>query len=219
MAAPHRARPALTAWLLGLCVVLATGGACSAPDDEAPSTSPAPGEPTATTEELTVPAFHLEGPARSVVPTAAGRIPRRLRRASYTAASRARAMLTTLYVEAFLDPANWTTADYEDAFTGFAAPARRDAESRTTLLTAGRRAGARYDEILPTKGLIRTRILLDRRGAPALIVSVVRFAAVASGPEPVTIRSTGQYFLERVGGAWRIVSFHVTRTDVPREAS
>ena len=218
MPAPHRARPAFTAWLVGLCVVVAAAG-CSVPDAEPSATPAAPAAPSAAPDELTVPAFHLEGPARAVVPTAPGNIPRRLRRASYAAASRARALLTTLYVEAFLDPANWTTADYEDAFTAFAAPAQRDAASRTTLLTAGDRAGDRYDAIRPTKGLIRTRILLDRRGAPTLIVSVVRFAAVASGPEPVTIRSTGQYFLERVRGAWRIVSFHVTRADVPREAS
>ena len=218
MVAPDRARPAFTTWLLGLCVAVAAAGACSPPDAE-PSASPSPGAPSATPEELTVPAFHLEGPARAVVPTAPGRVPRRLRRASYEAAARARALLTTLYVEAFLDPANRTTADYEDAFAAFAAPARREAESRTTLLTAGGQAGERYDEIRPTKGLIRTKILLDRRGSPTLIVSVVRFAAVASGPEPATIRSTGQYFLERVGGRWRIVSFHVTRTDVLREAT
>lgn len=204
---------------MGLSLVVAAAGACSAPDGGPSGTPAATGAPSAAPEEVTVPAFHLEGPARAVVPTAPGNIPRRLRRASYAAASRARGLLTTLYVEAFLDPENWTTADYEDAFAAFAAPARRDAASRTTLLTAGDRAGDRYDEIRPTKGLIRTRILLDRRGAPTLIVSVVRFAAVASGPEPATIRSTGQYFLERVRGAWRIVSFHVTRDDVPREAT
>jgi hypothetical protein len=218
VAARHRARPARRAWLLGLCVVVATAGACSAPGAE-PTAASATGEASPPPEELTVPAFNLEGPGRSVVATAPGRIPRRILKASYAAAARARSLLTALYVEAFLDPANWETADYDEAFTGFAGPARREAESRTTLLTAGSRAGERYEAILPTKGLIRTKILLDRRGVPTLIVSVVRFAAVASGPEPVTIRSTGQYFLERVGGTWRIVSFHVRRTDSPGEAA
>jgi hypothetical protein len=178
---------------------------------------PATGEASGPPEDLAVPSFQLEGPARSVVPTAPGRIPRRLRRASYVAAKDAKTLLTELYVEAFLDPANWTTANYADAFAGFAGPARREAEARTTLLTAGNGAGERYEEIQPTRGLIRTRILLDRRGVPTLIVSVVRFAAVASGPEAITIRSTGQYFLERIRGSWRIVSFHVTRADAPRE--
>jgi hypothetical protein len=218
VAAPDRARPARTVWLLSLCVVVAAA-ACSAPDAEPSAASPATGEASPPPEELTVPAFHLEGPARTVVVTAPGRIPRRFRRASYAAAKRARSLLTELYVEAFLDPANWEKADYGDAFTNFAGPARAEAESRTTLLTAGARASERYEEIQPTKGLIRTEILLDRRGVPTLIVSVVRFAAVASGPEPVTIRSTGQFFLEQVRGRWRIVSFHVTRTDAPREAA
>ena len=37
-----------------------------------------------------------------------------------------------------------------------------------------------------------------------LLVSVVRFTAVASGSEDVVLRSVGQYFFERVGRAWRI---------------
>jgi hypothetical protein len=52
-----------------------------------------------------------------------------------------------------------------------------------------------------------------------LLVSVVRFSAVATGPDEVVLRSVGQYFFERVGRAWRIVSFDVTRNDGPRRAA
>ena len=85
------------------------------------------------------------------------------------------------------------------------------------LLTAGARAGDRYEEILPVTGRIDTSVLVARGGRPTLVLSSVRFSAVATGPEPVTFRSTGQFFFERVRGSWRIVSFHVTRADAPRE--
>jgi hypothetical protein len=68
-------------------------------------------------------------------------------------------------------------------------------------------------------GRLDTRILLDRSGYPSLLLSVVRFSAEADGPEPATFRSRGQFFFERVGGSWKIVSFHVTRADAPREAA
>ena len=68
-------------------------------------------------------------------------------------------------------------------------------------------------------GAVDTRILLDRNGSPALLLSVVRFSASADGPEPATLRSRGQFFFERVGGSWKIVSFHVTRVDAPTEAA
>ena len=203
---------------LGLAVVVAsTTAACTGSEPLPAPATPAPaGE---TTPADAIPEFHLEGPEREVVKTGTGRIPRRLRRASTRAAAAARTVLTDLYVEAFLDPANRETAGYADAFAGFAAPARREAEARPGLLTAGAGAGERFDEVLPTKGAIRTKILLDRRGHPTLIVSVVRFRAVASGAEPTTIRSRGQFFFERVRGRWRIVAFHVTRADAPREAA
>ena len=56
------------------------------------------------------------------------------------------------------------------------------------------------------------------KGAPVLLVSTVRFSALASGTETVLLRSTGQYFFERAGGTWKIVSFQVVRNDTPREA-
>ena len=108
---------------------------------------------------------------------------------------------------------------YAEAFEGFASEAKKQAEARLGLLTAGARAGDRYEQILPVSGRIDTRILLDRGGRPTLVLSTVRFAATATGPEPATLRSSGQFFFERVNGSWKIVSFHVTRTDKPREAA
>ena len=45
------------------------------------------------------------------------------------------------------------------------------AETRLGLLTAGARAGDRYERIEPMSGRIDTRILLDRQGSPRLLLS------------------------------------------------
>jgi len=209
---------ALSVRVVALSLALATAGAACTDGGETPAetttTSTAP-----SAEPETAPAFRFARATRSLVRTAPGRIPLRHRRTSARAADAAQATLTELYVEAFLDPANWRTATYEDAFVGFARPARTEAESRTELLTAGADAGERYEDIVPVSGRIATRILLDRAGNPTLLVSTVRFSADALGEEPVVLRSTGQFFFERVGGAWKIVSFHVTRADRPGEGS
>lgn len=143
----------------------------------------------------------------------------RHRRASVAAATEAEDVLTDLYTEGFLDPANRAQGSYADAFAGFARGARDQAETHPGPLTAGPGAGDRYERIEPKSGRIATRILLDRQGAPVLLVSVVRFTAVATGSDEVVLRSVGQYFFERVGRAWRIVSFDVTRNDGPRQAA
>jgi hypothetical protein len=52
-----------------------------------------------------------------------------------------------------------------------------------------------------------------------LLVSVVRFSAIATGSDEVILRSSGQFLFERVGGSWRIVSFDVTRDDRERAAA
>lgn len=165
------------------------------------------------------PAFRFAKATRKLVRTSPGRIRRRQREASGRAAKMATAILTDLYAKGFLDPANWQQGSYTDAFGDFASGAREQAERRAGLLTAGPRAGDRYEQILPVSGRLSTRILLDRAGKPALVWSAVRFSAAALGPEPVTLRSTAQFFFERVGGSWKIVSFQVKRSDVPREAA
>jgi hypothetical protein len=208
----HRVRVGALSVALAIAGVACTDGGETLGGTPTVSTAPS-------AEPRTAPAFRFSPATRSFVRTAPGPITLRHRRSSARAADAARAALTELYVEAFLDPANWRSASYEDAFGSFARPARTEAASRTELLTAGADAGERFDEIVPVSGRIATRILLDREGNPTLLVSTVRFAADALGAEPVVLRSTGQFFFERVGGAWKIVSFHVTRADRPREAS
>ncbi len=187
-------------------------------DDAVRSLHPSVDGTTETDDVAATPAFRFTA-TRKVVPTSGGRIKRRQREASERAEVAARTILDDLYTQGFLDPANWTQGQYADAFAGFARGARERAEARPGLLTAGERAGARYEQILPVGGRIETRVLVARGGRPTLLLSFVRFSAVAEGPEPVTFRSTGQFFFERIRGSWKIVSFHVTRADAPGEPS
>ncbi|MCD6021323.1 MAG: hypothetical protein K0R20_1033 [Actinomycetia bacterium] len=167
----------------------------------------------------TPPPFGFDDTSRKLVKTSPEPMGARHRRASVAAATEAQEVLTDLYTEGFLDPANWEQGSYVDAFGGFARGARDQAESHPGPLTAGAGAGDRYERIEPKTGRIATRVLLDRQGAPVLLVSVVRFTAVATGSDEVVLRSVGQYFFERVGRAWKIVSFDVTRNDGPRRAA
>jgi hypothetical protein len=193
-------------------------------DDDAPVRTLTPGDGEATPSDGDIatpgtPAFRFTKSTKVLIRTSPGRIKQRDQRAGERAAVAARDILDALYTEGFLDPANWEEGRYVDTFRAFARGAREQAEARTGLLTAGTRAGDHYERILPVSGRIDTRILLGRGGKPTLLVSIVRFSAAALGPEPVTLRSAGQYFFERVGGSWKIVSFHVRRTDAPREAA
>jgi hypothetical protein len=208
---------------VGLVALLAIGAAVLlTQDDDAPVRGLPPGADETTEGDGDVaatPAFQFTKPTRELVRTAPGRVKRRQRETSERAAIAARNILDDLYTEGFLDPANREQGLYVEAFRGFAGGARKRAEARPGLLTAGPRAGDRYERILPLSGRIDTRILLSRGGKPTLLLSVVRFRAAALGPEPATLRSRGQFFFERVGGSWKIVSFHITRTDAPREAT
>lgn len=177
------------------------------PDDATSSSVAAPDTP----------AFRFTKVTRDLLRTSPGRIKPRQRREIVRAATAAREVVADLYAEGFLDPANWEQGLYAEAFRGFAGGARKRATERTALLTAGPRAGDRYERILPVSGRLATRILLDRLGHPTLLVSIVRFSAAALGRESVTFHSTGQFFLESVGGSWKIVSFHIERNDAPRE--
>jgi hypothetical protein len=205
----------------GLIAVLAIGAIALLVRDDGPARTSHPGA-TPSEGDVTppgIPVFRFAKSTRELVRTSAVRIGKRQREASERAATAVRSILTDLYTEAFLDPANWERGSYDTAFRGFAPGARKQAEAHPGLLTAGTQAGDRYDWILPGSGRIATRILLDRAGKPTLLVSVVRFSAAALGAEPFTLRSNGQFFFERVGGSWKIVSFHVMRTDAPREGT
>lgn len=209
----------------GLVVLLLVIGAIALlTRDDAPSRGSAPGVGEATTSDgdvasPTTPSFRFTESTRELVRTSPKPVGSRHRRASAAAAKTAEDVLTDLYTEGFLDPESWGPGRYGEAFSGFASGARDRAEARPAPLTAGPRAGDRFEQILPRSGRIATRILLDREGSPVLLVSVVRFSAIATGSEDVVLRSMGQFLFERVGGTWRIVSFDVTRHDRPRETA
>lgn len=202
----------------GVALLLVIGALTFLMRDDAP-TRGAGGGQTASDGDVaspTTPPFGFEDTSHKFVRTSPEPMGSRHRRASVAAATEAEDVLTDLYTAGFLDPANWEQGSYGDAFGGFARSARDQAEMHPDDLTAGPAAGDRYERIEPKSGRIATRILLGRQGAPVLLVSVVRFTAVATGADEVVLRSVGQYFFERVGRAWRIVSFDVTRNDGPR---
>ncbi len=203
----------------GVAVALVVGALVFLTRDDAPTRGAGGGATASDVASPTAPSFGWDDTSRKLVRTSPDPMGSRHRRASVAAATEAEDVLTDLYTEGFLDPANWVQGSYADAFGGFARGARDRAETHPGPLTAGPGAGDRYDLIEPKSGRIATRILLDRRGAPVLLVSVVRFTAVATGSDEVILRSVGQYFFERVGRAWRIVSFDVTRNDGPRRVA
>jgi hypothetical protein len=159
-----------------------------------------------------IPAFRFSPNDRSLVLTDKGKVKRRMRVAGLAAATKTASLLSALYTEAFLDPANWQ-GGYGDALRVFVGGARVDAKQREDVLTAGASAADRFDRIEPIAGKLRSRIMLDRLGKPVLVVSLVRFRARGLGEETTILRSAGTYFFERVDGRWRIVSFDVERDD------
>ena len=201
---------------VGLVIVLAIGAVVLLTRDDT-SGPPADGATNAS-ETPAVPSFRFTESSRDLVPTSRERVSKRHRRAAVAAAASAQRVLTRLYAEGFLDPTNREQGRYTDAFRGFTRGARKRAEARVALFTAGP-ASDGFAEITPTSARIRTRILLDRRGVPVLLVSSVRFSALASGSEPVLLRSTGQFLFERIGRTWKVVSFQVIRDDRVQEAA
>jgi hypothetical protein len=206
---------------VGLVLVLGIAAAVLLSRDDAPPKRAAADADTKASDVVppTVPSFRFTDSSRELVRTSATRIGRRHRQASVAAAAAAQQAITELYAEGFLDPANRDDGRYTDAFGAFAHGARDRAEAHAALLTAGSRAGDRFERIEPRSARIATRILLDREGAPVLLVSTVQFSALATGKDAVLLRSTGRYFFERTGGTWKIVSFQVVRNDAPREAA
>jgi hypothetical protein len=199
---------------VGLVIVLAIGAVVLLTRSDAPA--PATGETNAS-ESPAAPSFRFTESSRDLVRTSRERIGKRHRRAAVAAAATAQEVLTVLYMEGFFDPTNREQARYIDAFRGFTRGARERAEARVALFTAGP-PGDGLEEITPNFARIATRILLDRQGAPVLLVSNVRFSAIASGSETVDLRSTGRFLFERVGRAWKVVSFQVIRNDRVQEA-
>jgi hypothetical protein len=202
---------------VGLVIVLGIGAVVLLSRDDGPSRG-APADRDDASDGASSAVLRFTDSSRELVRTSPKRIGKRNRRASVAAAGAAQRVLTGLYTEGFLDSTNRLQGRYTDAFRGFTPGARDRAEARVGLFTVGP-AGDRFERIEPRSARIETRILLDRTGAPVLVESTVRFSALASGTDTVLLRSTGQFLFERVGGAWRIVSFRVVRDDRPGEAA
>ena len=163
-----------------------------------------------------IPRFAFELRRAVAVPTTDAKATA-FRSQAQAAARAASRVLTDLYVAAFLDPANRREASYEAAWELFDPAARAAAEADAEVLTVGSR-GPALDEVLPVQGRLGAKVLLDDRGHPVLVVAMVRFTAEARGEDGATtaLVSTGQFFLRKDGGAWRISSYDVERADRER---
>jgi hypothetical protein len=210
MRSPRASRAAVATLTLALL-----GAGC---DADPPATSP-PASPEATSPaEPPVPAFRFRVERRHVVRSTPGGLRPRARRAVARAVEAARSVINDLYVEAFLDPANWRPGDFDDVFRAFAGPAASEARRRVGVLTAGAGAGDHFESIEPLSGTLGLEVLVDRSAEPVVVASTVRFRARALGDDPTLLRSSGTFLLRRVRGTWRIVSFDVQRSSGARGA-
>ena len=171
-----------------------------------------------------VPAFAFAVTRTGALPTAAIRTRKpvrtdpmlRLRGPSKRASREAIATITRLYRGAFLDPANWRAATYDDIWQYFSKAAKARARRDARVLTAGAAAGPAYFAIVPRRSTVRITVLLDRKGTPVMVLADARFRALGrriAGASNTAFDSTGRFFLERVGAGWEIVSYDVRRSD------
>jgi hypothetical protein len=166
-------------------------------------------------EEPKTPAFSFELRKVAMIATSHSAKRERMQEAAEATAERVDAVLDGLYTGAYLDPEAWGSGDYSAVMEAFAEDARGHADEAEAILTAGPEAGASFDKIVPRPSALIVKVLMGPDGKPASAVGIVRFAAEGSGESGPTVlfRSDGQYFLERQGTEWKIVSFDVLRTD------
>jgi hypothetical protein len=131
------------------------------------------------------------------------------------ASDEAAAVMDTIYTESFLDPSSWDGANYDELWTQFTDDAATQAQTDTDTLTAGTSAGDSYDTIDPVRGALRPRVLVDEKGQPVSVVASVAFSAQGAHADGsyTLFRSSGQFFLRKVGDAWKVVAFEVRRAD------
>jgi hypothetical protein len=136
---------------------------------------------------------------------------------SKNASNSAISAVTSLYTEAFLDPNNWQNGSYDNVWAAFVPGAAKQAQGKDmAILTAGASAGDTYSTILPVGSTVRTKVLLDPNGGPISVDAIVAFHAVGSaktGPKDTRFVSQGQFIFQKVGSAWKIVSYQVKRSD------
>jgi hypothetical protein len=139
--------------------------------------------------------------------------------AAAPAAAQVATELHDLYVAAFLEPANWTEANYESVNDFFAPSAQGAVTKQANVLTAGEGV-TELDAIVPQASTLKLEVLLDPLGKPASVAGIVNFQAKGTGGGSVYMfRSKGQYLFRKVDGEWKIVSFSVRRADTEKAAA
>lgn len=163
----------------------------------------------------TTPAFDFKVAKTVVVLVSVDQNRKKLEGPATAVSGEAAAVMDTIYTESFLDPSSWDGAHYDDAWSQFTEDAATEARADTDTLTAGTSAGDSYDTIEPVRGTVRPQVLVDEKGQPVSVVASVAFSAQGAHADGsyTMFRSSGQFFLRKIGDAWKVVAFEVRRTD------
>jgi hypothetical protein len=139
--------------------------------------------------------------------------------AATAAAGEVKTAMTTLYTEAFLDPANWRDGSYDEVWPVFLDSAVGPAQQDVSTLTVGSGGGEAYTKIADPKGRLNVKVLLNDKDQVATAVAIVKFSAVGTRKDGklTVFRSSGQYFLRPGGDGWQVYSFDVKRADQTKE--
>ena len=132
-----------------------------------------------------------------------------------TASGEVTTQMDALYMGAFLDPDNWLEGSYDSVWELFESDASTEAQTQIETLTAGVGAGDAFEQILPEKGTLKTKVLFDQEEQAFSVVAITRFEAVGTGKDGDDVRMTsrGQFVFQQVDGEWRVVSFKVLRNN------
>ena len=112
--------------------------------------------------------------------------------------------LDAYYTAAFLDPANWQDAAYDEVFVSFTNQARAEAESQLEVMTAGSEAGFNYDTIEPLPSTVRDQGAAGSERAAGIGVGMAKFQANGDGSSggKHVFQSKGQFVLQKIDGEW-----------------
>jgi LCP family protein required for cell wall assembly len=121
-----------------------------------------------------------------------------------------RRTFTALYEAAFVDPASWDGGRFRTIDRFFTARARPRVRRDLDELSLGR-LSTTLDGVRPDDARLDVRFVTDRGGHPQVAFADMAFRATGrAGDVQVPIAQHGSYVLERVGGSWRIESWHAT---------